>query len=218
MSDLFNSPVLTVEQPSADLLYQITDSKERVLASVSQVVGAEPRRGLGRLFSSDPYTSRVVVRVARQDGTPLFFVDRAERQQQLPVPPPCAIVAPDGQIIGRFEYDTRAWAQSWLDGRSDFLGGQSSFVQSQQLFDRHHRPLCAMTWEKTQVGGNLEGPVGGRHCTYADMNGVSIARLDDESTSSNTRFTLQLQYQLPEPLRTLVIATPVALGLWPSRR
>jgi hypothetical protein len=217
MSDLFESPVIKVEHSPSDLNYQITDAQEAVLAHVSQVAGAQPRRGLGRMFSTAPDTSRAVVQVAQPDGTPLFFVDRAEQRDQLPVPPPCAIVAPGGQLIGRFEFNTRKWAQSHLEGQSRFLGGVHSFARAQLLFDAYQRQLCDITWEKTRLG-ILEhgGGVGGRYCTFTDMNGVAIAQLDDETDSSKLRFSLQLRYQLPEPLRTLVIAMPVGLGLWGS--
>jgi PadR family transcriptional regulator PadR len=69
-------PVLLIEQPSKQLNYQITDPQGAALAYVTQVAGNRPKTGLAGFFG-DPDTSRVVVQVARPDGTPLFFVDRA---------------------------------------------------------------------------------------------------------------------------------------------
>ncbi|HEV7935728.1 MAG TPA: hypothetical protein VGP70_25865 [Actinomadura sp.] len=208
MTDLFNSPVLKVEQPSPELNYQITDPQGTLLAYGTQVMGNRPKTGLGRFFSTGSDRSRVVVQVSRPDGAPLFFVDRAEGQPSSALQPPCAIVTPDGQLIGRVEHNTAAFAASFL--QADGMG----ITQAHRLVDAQGRPMCDITGEAIRVSGlsterNLRG---GRYSIFTDLQGTEIARVDGGADP----YTLQINYQLPEPLRTLVIAAPLALDLMPG--
>lgn len=223
MSDLFSSPVLLMVQPSNQLNYQITDPQGAALAHVTQVAGNHPKKGFARFAASlaaEQDRSRVVVQVAQPDGAPLFFVDRAAR------PPgvwqaPCAVAAPDGQLIGHVEHDAAEVARTRLSG-----GG---FQQLYRLLDAAQQPLCRIVWEQIRVETRVYNRhmdtfldnddisprlAGGRFAMFTDMNGVQIAHLDiSESGVKTDRFTLQIGYQLPEPLRTLVIAAPLAMDL-----
>ena len=47
----------------------------------------------------------------------------------------------------------------------------------------------------------------------ADLDGRQIAHLDVRQGTFKNSYVLRLMYQLPEPLRTLVIASPLAFDL-----
>lgn len=215
MSDLFNSPVLQIEQPSKKQLnYQITDPQGAALASVTQVAGDRPKTGFAGFAASlagEQDRSRVVVQVARPDGPPLFFVDRAARVSGL-LQPPCAVVAPDGRLIGSVEHNAAEVARNRLSSR-----GNQQFYR---LLDAEQRPLCQIEWERVSVRAYQSNDqtttefVGGRYAVFTDMKEVQLAHLDISASDWKTdRFTLQLGFQLPEPLRTLVIAAPLAMDL-----
>jgi hypothetical protein len=222
MVDLFTSPTLLIVQPDRTLNYQITDPQGAPLGYAALVGGgAEEKKGMfSRFFGSGEDRSvRTVLQMSRPDGAPLFFLDRAARMTQSVSLPPCSVVAPDGTLIGRVEHNTAAFAQSYL------ATGGRGIQQSYRLVDATGRPLCdvvaepkfARTHHHTDLDGNNDYSThmaGGRFATYTDMNGVQIATTDlSQSGSITDRFVLQLTYQLPDPLRTLVIASPIAIDL-----
>jgi hypothetical protein len=212
VTDLFNTPVLVVEQPSPQLAYRFVDPQGALLATADQV-GGQKKSALQRFFSTGD-RSRIVVQVSRPDGAPLFFVDRGE-QQHAPsgvMQAPCALVAPDGTLIGHVEHNRQVALQSW--GEAGGMGHQQAY----RLLDAQGRPLCDVAWEPVRIvtRGSTADPhgVGGRFAIYYDMNRVQIARLDaDASGIVSERSSLQLQYRLPDPLRVLVIASPIAIDL-----
>lgn len=79
-----------------------------------------------------------------------------------------------------------------------------------KLMDASGRHLANATYESVSLrqGPVEQYPEGGRYCLYTDMNGVEIGRMDVAKRS-----TLRLPYLLPDPLRLLVIASPLAFGL-----
>lgn len=216
MTDLFTSPVLLIHQPSPQPDYQITDAQGGELARTVQVAGR--RKSAVKRFFSAGDRSQVVVQVTRPDGAPLFFVDRPAQQGAAAMArqPPCFIVAPDGTPIGRMEQNSRAFAQSFLQARST---GQEGYTQAYQLFAAQGgQPLCELTQEPVRVQyrdpRGTAHSVGGTFVTYTDMNQVQIARLEPRDAGSFAKsVSLQLQYQLPDPLRVLVIASPIAMLL-----
>jgi hypothetical protein len=221
MTDLFNSPVLLIEQPSKQLNYQITDPQGAALAYVTQVAGNQPKTGFAGAFA-DPDRSRVVAQVARPDGTPLFFVDRAASRHLVGyLQAPCAVVTPDGQLIGIVEHDLAGRRRSTQAGGTIVAGVK--YFQKYRLLDNVQQPLCQIMWEEVvtwQGGGDsftTTHSEGGRYAIFVDMNGTQIAHLDTSASNRKAdRFTLQIGYQLPEPLRTLVIAAPLAMDLMPG--
>jgi hypothetical protein len=214
VTDLFDCPVLLIHQPTPQLDYRITDAQGGELARTVLVAGR--RKSAVKRFFSAGDTSQVVVQVTRPDGAPLFFVDRPARQRAAAVAeqPPCFVGAPDGTPIGRMEQNARAFAQSFLRaGRA----GEEGFTQAYQLFAAQGGPLCDVTQEPVKVLHRepyAAHSVGGEFITYTDMNQVQIARLEPrESGDFAKSFSLRLRYQLPDPLRVLVIASPIAILL-----
>jgi hypothetical protein len=206
MTDLFNSPVLRIERSSSELNFQITDPQGRLLAYSTQVAGNRPKTGFRRFSSFFPDTFRVVVQVSGSDGSPLFFLDKADGQPSSAVQPPCAIVTPDSELIGRAEHNTAAFAVSFLES------GGRGYTPAHRLVDAQSEPLCDITGEPIRISTIDPGQpsfVGGGYSVFTDMQGTEIAR----GNRGTNPYTLQIHFQLPEPLRTLVIAAPIALSL-----
>ncbi|MBX6766069.1 MAG: hypothetical protein IRY90_02755 [Actinomadura rubrobrunea] len=203
---LYDNAALAYREAGEQRHFQILRPDDgALLVNVTQVVGPQPKRGLKRFFSASPDRSRAVVRADAPDGTPLFFVDRAEGQEMSALEPPCAVVAPDGRLIGRVVHNAAAFAQSFLEGMRAVPGGRSTVQQAHRLLDAQDQPLCDVTWEPVQSGGHLETFIGGNHCVYTDANGTQLARFEGG--------VLRLAFQFPEPLRTLLIASPLAFAL-----
>ncbi|MFC7328264.1 hypothetical protein [Marinactinospora rubrisoli] len=203
---LYDSPTLVYRDVGEPRRHEIrTADEEQVLAEVHQVVGPPPKSGLNRFLSPYPDRSRIVVRADAPGGTPLFFVDRAAGRADSALQPPCTVVAPDGRPVGGIVHDAAAFAQSFLEGRSALPGGRSSFRQAHHVVDAHQRPLCAVAWEPVEMGGHLDRPRGGGHAIYTDPAGAELARLEGD--------VLHLRFRLPEPLGTLLVASPLAFLL-----
>jgi hypothetical protein len=210
---LLDSPVLQIEQQSSQMEYQIGDESGRLIGRANQLAGPKPRKGLLAMFGSGVNDARVVIQVGEPDGTPVFFVDR---QNEL-----VAIVAPDGNVIGRFVYDAVGVAQRAApDGMASAAAHMAGMIRGStapalihRLVDDQDRPLCQLDWTLEPVGSYENRrwvPVG---CTCSDMQGQRIAQMDVREATFKDRYTLRLHYQLPEPMRTLVIASPLAFDL-----
>ncbi|MFC4052036.1 hypothetical protein ACFOY4_20300 [Actinomadura syzygii] len=208
MTDLLNSPFLKIEQQSSQLDYRIEGENDLPLGHATQVAGPKPRKGLLGMFGSGLKNARVVVQVGGLDGAPLFYVDHQDGA-------PVAVVAPGGQVIGRFQYDLQGVAQQMAAGGVMGAVFGRAAAMRHRLLDGADRPLCELAWEMRQVGTPGDNtlrwiPVG---CDYTDVNGQLIAHADVREATFKDRYVLQLMYQLPEPLRTMVIASPLAFDL-----
>jgi hypothetical protein len=222
VADLFNSPVLVIEQPSPHVSYQITDPQGAVLAHANQV-GGQQKSAFRRFFSTGD-TARLVVQVSGPDGTPLFSIDRAPQQQVSAIQPPCAIMAPNGAQLGRVEHNAATLGHHLAAG---LLHMQRRYGEAENmgeipaytLIDAANQPLCRLTPEaikyERQMFDSTPNPIGRRFFTYTDMNQVPIARLNNDESGDviSERTELQLQFQLPDPLRVLVIASPIAIDI-----
>lgn len=210
---LLDCPVLQMEQQSAQLEYRIGDESGRPIASARQVAGKKPRKGLLAMFGSGVGDARVVVEVVDMNGGPVFFVDRQGQA--------VAVVAPDGNVIGRFVHDLVGDAQRTVpdgiaSGVAHMAGTVLGFTApalTHRLMDAYDRPLCELDWTLRPVGTGEDlrwVPVG---CACSDMRGQQIAEMDVREATFKDRYTLRLFYQLPEPMRTLLVASPLAFDL-----
>lgn len=220
MTDVLTASYLKIASQNDSWGYRYLDGSGQVLATVVQVVGAEPPKGFfARHLSTNSHNlSRIVLRVDGPAG-PLFFLDRAGVAHATSVQPPCAVVAPDGRVLGRVVHVTAAFGQSLLAGMRDrAVHGREIgrlkqiYQQSYQLLDDQNRPLGKAVWEEVKMyarssdfGSDLRSK-GGNHCLFTDTQGVTIARYEADGD-------LEVTYQLPHPLRTLVIAAPIAMAL-----
>jgi hypothetical protein len=224
-TDLFNSPVLLIEQPSPQFSYRITDPQGRVLATARQV-GGKKKNKFQRLFGTGE-TSRLIVQVSGPDGTPLFFVDRAARQQVTALQPPCVITAADGAQVGRIEHNTASavhdFGQASPKMRHRYDEAEATGeLPAYRLVDAANQTLCELTPEAIKYVrrqfDSTPDTIGRRFITYTDVNQVQIARLNNDESAAmlSERTALQLQFQLPDPLRVLVIASPIAIDIMTS--
>lgn len=217
MSAIFTSPYLKLVNEKDTWSYRYLDGRGQVLATVVQVAGPAPPQGwFRRNFSSgDKYTQpRIVLRVDAPGG-PLFFVDRADMPQSSAMryvhPAPCAVVAPDGRVLGRIIYDTRSQALGRLaDG-----GIRDKF----HLLDDQNRPLCTVLWERLEqrqsysdAAGVQSHWSGGRYCDFTDARGAGVGRYD-RGEGRYDEGDLTIACQLPQPLHSLVGAAPIGMAL-----
>ncbi|WP_329519272.1 hypothetical protein [Spirillospora sp. NBC_01491] len=206
MAGLYDAPIWTMDEPAGHRAYVITGPQGELLARAVRVPTGRPEpRGGGALPYADPHAavdeSRVLVRVEGPDETPLFFVDRAGNPMTELTRP--AVLAPDGSRIGHMA--TRpVGAKSLFKAFSS--GGRTT--TERVVHDGYDQVVCTVTG-----GAGAQG----QDCTVTDAQGTEVALIEirRSATSQKRRsLTLKQRYaQLPEPLRTLVIAAPLALEL-----
>lgn len=210
MTDLRSSPVLRIEQQSSQLEYVLADDDEQVVGRASQVAGRTPRKGLlGMVLGSGLGGARVVVQVCGADGVPLFYVDHQDGA-------PTAVVAVDGGVIGRLVYDRLGVAQEMSAGGVAAGTMRMAFgrpVLRHRLEDPGNRVLCELVWTFRPRGDVDDRQWNPKACDYVDPHGTHIAHADVHPATFRDRYVLRLAYQLPEPLRTLVVASPLAYDL-----
>ncbi|MFI6514819.1 hypothetical protein ACIBF1_04570 [Spirillospora sp. NPDC050679] len=205
MADLFNTPELHVRQLSSQLDFEYSDAEGELLAKATQVSGPRPKGGALAWFAGSPLKGELSLQVTAPDGAPLFGVHRFEGRQR-----PVVLTAPDGTEIGRRLLDAQASAQSMLEGWG--TTGHHRFQDFEDLLDPQGNRLCRIAWEAVRTG--TDAARGGRYCLFLDQQGDELARVDrDEATFYKDRYKLTLRRPLPEPLRTLVIASPLATDL-----
>jgi hypothetical protein len=210
MTDLFSSPILRIEQRSSQLDYQISDGHDQVIGRATQVAGPKPRKGFLGMFGSGLKDARMVVQVSGCDGAPLFYVDYQDGAS-------AAVVAPDGTVVGRFSDDRLAVAQEMAVGGAAGMArralGAAAPVMKHCLVDADDRTVCELHWRFKPVGDVEDRRWVPVACDYTDVNGQRIAQVHVRQATFKDCYVLQLMYQLPEPLRMLVIASPLAYDL-----
>ena len=212
MGDIFQVPVVVVEQRSAALEYRISDGDDRDIGAADQAAGQRPRTGFLALFGSGLGKSRLVVRVTDPGGGPLFFVDYQ------PGAPP-AVVGPDGAVVGRMVKDRLGMARNMLPAGGNPLGavlrtavGMNPGMRH-RLVDAAGRPLCALAWRMRWTGSGQNRRLRPMGCEYLGPNGQRLAHLNVREGGFKDRYELRLMYDLPQPLRTLAVAVPLAFDL-----
>ncbi|WP_395992666.1 hypothetical protein [Actinomadura sp. 9N215] len=161
---------------------------------------------------SPPPPGRVVIQAAGANGAPAFsVVSDPER--------PIEVLDPNGALIGTYESDqeaarteARRVTASPLSGLKRAVGlGHAMPRVFYLLRDASGQRLCGICWEQKQQGrkGHRWVPT---NADFTDANGVQIARLN-YLRATKAEYTLKIEYRLSEPLRTLVLATPLAFAL-----
>ncbi|MFC9973777.1 hypothetical protein ACFVH6_23055 [Spirillospora sp. NPDC127200] len=204
MADLFDTPVLHVRQLSSQLDFEYADERGDLLARATQVSGPRPKGGALTWFTGAKLVGELTLQVTAPDGAPLFALHRLTGPER-----PIVLTAPDGTEIGRRLLDPQASAQSMLEGWGKV--GNHRFQEFEDLLDPQGGRLCRIAWEEVRTGNATREA---RHCLFLDRQGDELARVDrDEATFYKDRYKLTLHRPLPEPLRTLVIASPLAIDL-----
>ncbi|TMQ98307.1 hypothetical protein ETD83_19310 [Actinomadura soli] len=163
---------------------------------------------------SPPPPGRVVIQAAGLDGTPAFSVVSDTGR-------PLEILDPNGTLIGTLESDQdatgaevrRVASGSPFGSVLRLIGvGRAMPREYHLLRDASGRRLCGICWEQKQQGhrgGTAWVPT---DAEYTDANGARIARLT-YVRATKAEYTLKIEYRLSEPLRTLVLASPLAFAL-----
>ncbi|GAA2616932.1 phospholipid scramblase-related protein [Actinomadura fulvescens] len=186
MSDLFNSPVLKVEQPrripSAKSQYTISDGAGIPLATAAER-SVPLRRQATRALFGDGDDRRVVQVEHARGGAPLLVVERPKSTLG------SWVSAPDGTLVGSIRSDRFKWRYVLLDAAE--------------------RPV-----------GRLEGNKLARKFKVLDGAGAHVAQVDKKWKGAATevlttadRYAVEFFHPLPDPLRVLVVAAPIALDL-----
>ncbi|MFC4913378.1 hypothetical protein [Actinomadura gamaensis] len=187
MSDLFTAPVLVYDMPplgrSVTMGLSILDEQGALLATVTERI-SEEQRGHRRHWGSGESTRHTLL-VAAPNGAPYFWVDRLHVDGPTTIAGRTLVVAPDGAPIGHLDRHAKGFA----------------------LFDPAERQLGnydyarVLDWQGTEVAVSLKDRSGGYFRELA------------QGTSRGDRHTLTMHYQLPEPLRTLVLSCPIAFDV-----
>ncbi|RFS81014.1 hypothetical protein D0T12_34340 [Actinomadura spongiicola] len=185
MSDLFNSPVLVVEQPrrvpSAKSRYKVFDGAGTLLAGAEERAVSLRRQAWRAVFMDGDDHRTVQVEDTR--GTPILIIERPKRVKAT------WVSTPDGALHGSIRLDRYTWRYALLDAAERPVG----------RLDGNRRT------NKFKVFDN-----GGAHVAQVDKkwNGAVTALL-----TTADKYAVTFHHALPHPLRMLVVAAPIALDL-----
>ncbi|MCP2337143.1 hypothetical protein [Actinomadura rupiterrae] len=187
MSDLFTAPVLVYDLPdqgrSVAMGLNILDQEGALVATVTEQI-TEEQRGHRRHWGSGERSRRTML-VAAPNGVPYFWFDRLHVDGATTTGGRTLVVAPDGTPIGHLDRHTKGFD---LFDASERQIGHYDYAR---IFD----------WQGTEVAVSLKDRTGG----YFQQLAQGMARGD--------RHVLTMHYQLPEPLRTLVLCCPIAFDV-----
>ncbi|MEU5885032.1 phospholipid scramblase-related protein [Spirillospora sp. NPDC047279] len=183
MSDLFNSPVLKIDQPrgvpSAKSKYTVKDGQGTLLAQASEHDVGVARQAVRTVFGGG---GRRSVLVENAHGVPVLAIETRSSRDTL-------ISAPGGALYGSIQIDDYDWRYKLLDAAERFVG-------------------------------RLDGNRVARKFKVLDAAGHHVAQVDKkwkgamtEILTSADRYRVEFHHPLPDPLRVLVVAAPIALDL-----
>jgi uncharacterized protein YxjI len=183
MSDLFNSPVLRVDQPrgapAARSRYRVYDGHGTLLATAEERDVSLARQTVRTAFGGSD--SGRTVHVESGQGTPLLVVEKQNARGT-------RVSTPDGVLIGS--------------------------LQNRKLYE-----YALLDAAERQVGA-LDGNRVGRKFPVLDGYGNHVAQVDKKWKGAATeilttadRYSVEIFQPLPDPLRVLVVAAPLAIDL-----
>jgi uncharacterized protein YxjI len=185
MHDLFNAPVLRVEQPrrvpSAKSTYKVFDGQGTLLARASERDVSLGRQAL-RAVTGDG-EGRRVVQVEDSAGRPLVTLDKEPGWTST------RVYHPNGGLIGSIGHTGKVARLDLLD-----MAGRSVGVLDGNRLYRRFRVL----------------DVHGTHVGQLDKKWKGLAT---EVLTTADRYSLEIYRPLPDPLRVLVAVAPMAIDL-----
>lgn len=191
MSDLFNSPVLLVEQPrkffSVEAAYQVLGQDGAPLANVREI-DLSPLMKVARFFFSENSSNfPAKLLLSSPADEPLLIVDKPFSFFH----PRIKVLRPDGMPVG-------------------FIASQFKFVGSQfRLQDPNGGELGEISGSWTSWDFSITDTQGTNVATVSKR----FAGLTKEMFTTADRYAVELNEQLPDPLRSLVIASAVTIDL-----
>jgi uncharacterized protein YxjI len=188
--DLFTSPVLLVEQPkkvfAVESQYTVFSQYGQPLATVGEPTLSGGKKAMRFLFKEYSNNTRHTLYVTRPDGMPMLVIDK-----------PFALSTPKVQV-------------SWPNG------------QPVGSIQRHFglKPRFTMLDPGERQLAEIRGDFFAWDFTVTDWQGLDIARVNKQWEglgaawfTTADRYAVQIQYQLPDPLRTLVVATAITIDV-----
>jgi uncharacterized protein YxjI len=190
VTDLFNSPVLLVEQPrnflAVESRYTVYTPQGLPVAVVGEPGLSSGKKAMRFFMSESAGNFRHTLQVTRPDGMPLLTIDK-----------PFALISPKTQVI---------WPNGSVAGAIQCEFGLRPKFTLLDAYDRHL--------------GEIRGDFFGWDFAITDWQGLEIARVNKQWTglaaeffTTADRYAVQINFQLPDPLRTLVIATAITLDV-----
>jgi hypothetical protein len=182
--DLFNSSVLIYDQPpemfSVEAKYTIWNPQGQPVANVAEQGVGGAQKAWRVLNQRRNDQAKRDLLVTRPDGMPFFWV---KKPYSYVGTPKIDVVTAQGQLLG------------YLRKRA---------LQGYEILDAYERQIGYFNHMNTQITDwqNVQIASFGRAGGYGD-------RISQRFTGAD-RYVLQFNFQLPEPLRTLVLSCPLA--------
>lgn len=179
-----------VEQPKevfgVESKYTVFNSHGQPVAFVREPNLSGGKKAMRFIFSDMANNTRHTLHVMRPDGMPMLIIDKPFAMTT----PRVQITWPNGQPVGAIQCH---------------FGLKPRFT----LLDPWNRQL-----------GEIRGDFFGWDFSIADWQGIEVARVNKQWEglaaawfTTADRYAVQIQYQLPDPLRTLVIATAITIDV-----
>lgn len=191
VSDVFNAPVLLVEQPrkffSVEASYQVLGEGGAPLASVREIDLSALMKVARFFFSENSDNFPAKLQISDPAGRPLLVVHKPFAFMH----PKTKVLRPDGALLGYIAKDFK-------------------------LVGSRFRLLDPGDAELGEITGNWTG----WEFSIKDINGVQVARvskrfagLTKEFFTTADRYGVEIHPELRDPLRSLVIASAVTIDL-----
>jgi hypothetical protein len=188
MSDPFRSSALRVEQPRrgpfARSQYRVMEKDGTLLALADQIGELARNEKLRTYFPGKSELHARAVLLTTPDGeTPLLVVDKEEGRMRT------TVARPDGEVVGSFRTDRVGRRYVLHDGDDKVLGEISVHISRSEFTVK-------------DTGGKRVGQV------RKKWAGVVTHLL-----TTADKYTVEIDDPVPEPLRTLVVTTAIAMDL-----
>lgn len=187
MSDLFNSPVLRVEQPRkgpfSKTQYKVLDGDGTLLAVGAEIKVRSRGESLKAVFPGKSEMDARAVELATPEGEPLLHVDKAMGRMFT------AVRRPDGEVIGAFRTERVGRLYSLRDADDKRFG--------EVVGDVPRRNFAVKDPEGNQVAH-----------VQKKWAGVATHLL-----TTADRYAVEISDPVPEPLRTMAVVTAIAMDL-----
>ncbi|WP_395111683.1 phospholipid scramblase-related protein [Actinomadura sp. SCN-SB] len=187
MSDPFNASVLRVEQPRrgpfARSRYKVMDGDGTLLAVADENDRQKRAEKLKSFFPGKSDLHSRAVLLTTPDGTPLLVVDKQEGRMLT------TVIRPGGEVVGMFRTERIGRRYKLCDGDDKPLGEIAV-------------DLPRKNFAISDTDGNRVGHV------RKKFNGVATHLL-----TTADKYAVEIDDPVPEPLRTMVVTTAIAMDL-----
>ncbi|MEU5885031.1 phospholipid scramblase-related protein [Spirillospora sp. NPDC047279] len=188
MSDLFESPVLRVEQPRKAPLgktqYKVLDGKGTLLAVATETTDRTPRESLKTMFPGKSEMDAHLLEVCTTEGDPLYYVDKAQGRMLT------AIRRPDGELVGAFRTERVGRLYTLRDDDNKRFGEIEGDVPRRNFTVKNADGVKVAQIQKKWAG------IATHLLTTAD------------------RYTVDIKDPVPEPLRTMAVLTAIVMDMF----